>query len=88
MNVAAWGPAEWIAVLGALGAAGAWGLRVIVVLTQIADLLVVQRCWLEVLAEEFPHLKTKVESKMRARPSILGSLRLAKLFAIGRGLAP
>ena len=68
MNLGAWGPAEWIAVIGALGAVTTWGAKVILILGDIARTLFALQCWLEVLGEEFPDLRQRVAQKMARRP--------------------
>ena len=68
MNLGAWGPAEWIAVIGALGAVTTWCAKVILILGDIARTLFALQCWLEVLGEEFPDLRQRVAQKMARRP--------------------
>lgn len=68
MNLGAWGPAEWIAVIGALGAVTTWCAKVILILGDIARTLFALQCWLEVLGEEFPDLRQRAAQKMARRP--------------------
>jgi hypothetical protein len=68
VNLGAWGPAEWIAVIGALSAVATWGAKVILVLGDIARTLFALQCWMEVLGEEFPELRQRAAQKMGRRP--------------------
>lgn len=74
-GIAGWGPAEWIAVIGAGCASVAWAARVLALLIEVRSAVRELRCWTEVLSEEFPELHARVADKLRLRDSLLGLLR-------------